>query len=126
MNSSPDINQIRLALERSGYLMEQRLCPVIERRGYLVTPNHEYQDPDTGKSREIDVHALAVVSLYRNTFDDMLTSTLLVACKNNHFPVVTFAHHNYLRGVPVTSISKAGFPLQVSRSNSTDDPEDIE
>ncbi|SRR6266404_592505 len=111
MNSSPDINQIRLALERFGYLMEQPLCPLIERRGDLVTPNHECQDPDTGISREVDIHALTNVSLYRNTFNDIFTSTLLVACKNNHFPVVTLAHHNYARWIPVNSVSKAGFPL---------------
>jgi len=51
--------------------MEQRIVPVLGRHGYFVTPNHEYEDPDTGKSREIDIHALNLVSLYRRDYDDL-------------------------------------------------------
>lgn len=126
MTGRPTIQQIKEALDRSGYLMEQRLCPLLERRGYYVTPNHEYEDPDSGKSREIDIHALDIVSLYRQTFDDMLSHVLLVACKNNHFPVIAFTHDNVLRGMDVVmSITKAGYPLAVYRGEDSED-EDIE
>ena len=121
MSISLTPTQIRQALERSGYLMEQRIVPVLGRHGYFVTPNHEYEDPDTGKSREIDIHALNLVSLYRRDYDDLLTSTILASCKNNHLPFVLFTHANMLRGVDAAmSIPKTGFPLEVERSGSSD------
>ncbi len=62
--------------------MEQRIAPLLERRGYMVTPNQEYEDPDTGKSREIDLHALRLEFLLREHYDDMLNSTVIASCKN--------------------------------------------
>ncbi len=117
MNSHPTVAQIRESLERSGYLMEQRIAPLLERRGYMVTPNQEYEDPDTGKSREIDLHALRLEFLLREHYDDMLNSTVIASCKNNYLPIVLFTHRNRLRGIAeAMSISKAGFPLTVERS----------
>jgi hypothetical protein len=62
----PSIQQIKKAVEQSGYLLEQRVCPIIEKYGFLTTPNEPYQDQDTGKSREMDVHAVKLNSLYRD------------------------------------------------------------
>ncbi len=84
----PTIEEIKKALERSGYLLEQRICPIIEKFGFLTTPNEQYQDQDSGKSREIDVYALKVNSLYRNEFKDMVEISLMIECKNNSTPVV--------------------------------------
>ncbi len=119
------VQQIRESLERSGYLMEQRIAPLFERRGYYVVRNQEYEDPDTGKSREIDIHALRLVSLYRADYDDLLNSTIIASCKNNHLPIVLFSHHNPLRGMDrAMDIPKAGFPLTVRLGD--DDEESIE
>jgi len=97
--------------------MEQRIAPLLERRGYMVTPNQEYEDPDTGKSREIDLHALRLEFLLRKHYDDILNSTVIASCKNNYLPIVLFTHRNPLRGIAeAMSVSKAGFPLTVERS----------
>jgi hypothetical protein len=115
MSSSLDIKQIYEALERSGYLMEQRVCPVIRRHGFIVTPNHVYEDQDTGKSREVDIHALYIEPIAnQNDWDNHFTPTLIASCKNNHLPVVAFMHANSLHGVDVTNpIPKAGYPLEI-------------
>jgi len=98
--------------------MEQRLTPVLERRDYLVTPSHEYEDPDTGKSREIDLHALRLVWLYKKEYDDWLNFTILGSCRNNHLPVILFTHTNPLRGIEAAmSIPKAGYPITVQTKN---------
>jgi hypothetical protein len=108
------VAQIRESLERSGYLMEQRIAPSLEQQGYFVTRNLEYEDPDTGKSREIDLHALRVVLLSRPRLQDLLTQTVIASCKNNHLPIVLFTYSNPLRGIiEVMEIPKVGFPLTV-------------
>jgi hypothetical protein len=90
----PTTEQIKKAIEQSGYLLEQRVCPIIERYGFLTTPNEQYQDQDTGKSREIDVYAVKLNSLYRSEFTDTLETILLIECKNNSTPVVFFTQRN--------------------------------
>ncbi len=90
----PTLEQIKVAIERSGYLLEQRICPIIERDGFIVTPNEQYQDQDTGKSREIDTHAIRFNPLFRNDFTDTYSTILLIECKNNSTPVVFFTQEN--------------------------------
>ena len=90
----PTTEEIKKAIEQSGYLLEQRVCPIIERYGFRTTPNEQYQDQDTGKSREIDVHAVNLNSLYRSEFTDTFETILLIECKNNSTPVVFFTQEN--------------------------------
>jgi hypothetical protein len=118
--------QILEVLERSGYLMEHRICPLIWSHGYIVTPNHEYEDQDTGKSREIDVHAITVDPIgFRKSFDDLFSTILLISCKNNHLPIVAFMHNNYMKGISIGNpVPKAGYPLEIEKPNSI--IEDIE
>jgi hypothetical protein len=89
-NEQPSNTEIMEALQRSGYLLEQRLCPIIEKCGFSVTPNEQYQDQDTGKSREIDIKALSVREL-NEEFNHCLFTELLAECKNNLYPVVFFS-----------------------------------
>jgi len=49
---------MREAITRAGYLMEQRLVPVVEKAGFKVTPNQRYQDPASGKAFELDLIAM--------------------------------------------------------------------
>lgn len=88
----PTKKQIKDAIEKSGYLLEQRICPIIDKYGFFTIPNDQYQDQDTGKSREIDVHAIKLNSLYRKEFQDTFKIILLIECKNNSTPVVFFSH----------------------------------
>lgn len=92
----PTISQIKTALEQSGYLLEQRICPIIEKYGYFTIPNDQYEDKDTGKSREIDVVAGDIYSLYRTDLKDVFETNLLIECKNNSTPVVFFTQKNLI------------------------------
>jgi hypothetical protein len=41
------------AIKRSGYLLEQRIEPVLTEAGFYVQMNEGYLDPETGKAREL-------------------------------------------------------------------------
>lgn len=86
--------QIKEIIKNSGYLLEQRICPKIEKQGFFADPNTEFQDQDTGKSREIDIYALNMSSLYRDSFDDVFNVILLIECKTNSTPVIFFTQKN--------------------------------
>ena len=96
--TQPSKDEIKKGIEESGYLLEQRICPVLDKSGFAVFPNEHYKDPDTGKSREIDVYAVDLIPLYRDSFDDTVSLSLLIECKNNHTPVVFFSQRNDLEG----------------------------
>jgi hypothetical protein len=83
--------QIRDALQYSGYLLEQRICPILEKFKYNVITNTPYEDIDSGESRELDADATRSIKLSES--EDILDSfevEILIACKNNHFPIVCF------------------------------------
>jgi hypothetical protein len=46
---------IKQALEKSGYLFEQKVASLIEKLGYLTSTNKAYLDTEENKSREMDV-----------------------------------------------------------------------
>ena len=96
--NKPTKEQIKKVIEESGYLLEQKICPIIERSGFFTIPNYQYQDQDTGKLKEIDVYALNSYSLYKNEFRDRFEINILIECKNNSTPVIFFTHLSHLKG----------------------------
>lgn len=48
-------DELKEALIRSGYLLESRLAKVLNEYGYFVESNPIFEDPLSGKSREIDI-----------------------------------------------------------------------
>ncbi len=82
-------NEMKDALSRSGYVMEQRIFPVLEEEGYYVQPNPVYPDPITGKSREYDFSALTADRLFKGEHDFLFTE-IVGECINNTQPVVFF------------------------------------
>ena len=50
-------DDIRIALRRSGYLVEYRASQLLEQHGWDATPNYAYPDPRTGVTRELDLIA---------------------------------------------------------------------
>ena len=106
----PTKEQIKKAIEKSGYLLEQRICPIIEKYYFLTTPNEQYQDQDTGKSREIDVYANNLNSLYRNEFTDIFEIILLIECKNNFAPVIFFTQNNPIPESVFGYVTLNGYP----------------
>jgi hypothetical protein len=56
-------HDIRAAIDKSGYILELRLVPRLERNGFFVFPDKQFQGQDTGKSREIDVYGWRFIYL---------------------------------------------------------------
>jgi len=93
-HGKPTLEEIREALERSGYLLEARIARVLRERQppWFVQSNTRYRDPATGNSREIDLIASQHQSLGRgdklvpgvHTFG----ATIHIECINNPLPLV--------------------------------------
>jgi hypothetical protein len=102
--------EARDALLRSGYLLESRLETLIQRDGYYVEANHSYPDPDTGKSRELDLYAMSAIKAGPEE-RDFIFPVLLIECVNNPQPLalitkepqIGFLYHEDVRhsGLPV-------------------------
>ena len=114
------------AIRRSGYLMEQRLVPVLEDRGFFCTPNAGFADPETGDAREIDI--FAIDAAWYSTQHNILAGifpVLLIQCKNLEAPLVFFTQDQ----IPVREIAGpplvSGVPLEVRRHGRIDDLADV-
>jgi hypothetical protein len=88
-------SQMKEAIQHSGYLLEQRVEPIIKNSGYYVETNPIFRDPDTDKSREIDISALAGVGVYRKE-GSFIFPNLLCECENNFQPIVFFTSEPFL------------------------------
>jgi len=102
------------AIRRSGYLMEQRLVPLLGEYGFFATPNDGFIDPETGGAREIDILGIAGRSVRgRGGVIEGLFPVLLIECKNLQAPLVFFTQDQ----IPAKEVSGApyvsGGPLQV-------------
>jgi len=117
-STSISTNQIRDAIQKSGYLLEQRVETILAEEGYYVQTNPVFPDPDTGKSREIDITAISATHIYKKGFD-FIFPMMLCECENNSQPVVfftkkspiSFTHHEEVRisGIPVQFWQDDGF-----------------
>jgi hypothetical protein len=104
--------QIKDALSRSGYLLESRIEATLRSRYYYVETNTPYPDPDTGKSRELDVYATSAYKAGPEEFD-FIFSVLLVECVNNPQPVA-FITKEPQDGFPqYQEVKLAGLPVKI-------------
>lgn len=103
---------MRDALARSGYLLEQRLVPSIERLGFMVTPNERFRDPETGVTREIDISAYGI-EFVRLSRVDLLSCQLLIACKNLSCPLVFFTQQFPRLDFMIGKAKVSGLPQQL-------------
>ena len=110
--------EMKHAIQRSGYLLEQRVEPILTEEGYFVETNPVFPEPETGKSREIDISALSAVRVYKKGFN-FIFPAILCECENNSHPVVffvkespiSFLHHEQVKvsGIPVKFLRKDGY-----------------
>src|SRR5712692_10607795 len=107
---SPD--EMREAIARSGYLLEQRIKPKIERRGYFVETNQPYPDPQTGISREYDISAISGIPLYRGRMD-FLFPYILCECENNALPLVFFETDSPISFLFHEQVKCSGIPVKL-------------
>jgi hypothetical protein len=103
------IPEIRAAIQKSGYPLEQRVESVLEDAGYFVTTNDAYPDPITGKSREIDIDAITGFSISRDYF---IFARLICECKNNSQPIVFFVKDSVIAFLHHAEVKSAGIPNQ--------------
>lgn len=103
--AKPSLIDIRCAIDRSGYVLELRLAPKVEKAGFWVSGDKQFQDQDSGKSREIDLYATyrADIAIQDVTIGgvtyvvpDTLQVHLVLECKALSTPLVFFARENKL------------------------------
>lgn len=107
---SVSTEQMKEAIKRSGYLLEQRVEQMLSRAGYYVETNPVFPDPETGKSREFDISALSATRIYKGGYNFVFPA-LICECENNAQPVaffvkespISFLHHHEVKvsGIPV-------------------------
>jgi len=102
------------AIARSGYLMEQRLVPVIESFGFKATPNERFRDLETGDLRELDIGALSGFRLGQRGYE-FVFPLLLIACKNLHCPLVFFTQQVTRMDFFLGPVEVSGLPMQIVR-----------
>lgn len=120
-NNKITVKEMRNAIQRSGYLLEQRILPIFEKFYYVIDLNAIFPDPGTGKSREIDIKAFCMRKIF-DTDDtyDFLHINLLCECENNKQPTMFFIrdYHDYELEFFCKDIALSGIPIQFSDKDS--------
>jgi hypothetical protein len=107
-------DQIRGAVQRSGYLVEYRIEQVLGRYGYSVQANQAYPDPITRKSRELDVTAIAGVGITSDWLNS-IWSRLLIECVNNPQPIGFFTKTPETPTTHIFDLKCSGVPVKIKK-----------
>ncbi|MGY5129919.1 hypothetical protein [Streptomyces nigrescens] len=84
---SPSGEEVIEALERTGFLLEQRVAKITRSMRFAVTTGKAFKDPDEKKSREVDI--FAVTRVFRAPeLDVQVTAQVIIECKNSLGPYV--------------------------------------
>lgn len=103
--------QMKDAIQRSGYLLEQRVEPILTEEGYFVQTNPVFPDPETGKSREIDMSALSAIRVYKEGYS-FIFPNLLCECENNSQPIVFFTKESPISFLHHEEVKASGIPVK--------------
>src|SRR6266851_5303352 len=87
MSTNPTHEEIMEAIRQSGYLMEQHVATQLEALNFHIKTNVAFEDPDQGKSREMDVSAIKQVAMNESAKVSAFVE-LIVECKNSNNPLV--------------------------------------
>lgn len=85
------VGEMKAAIMRSGYLLEQRVEGILKKKQYIVQTNPIFPYPDTDISGEYDIDATKTFEIYKE--GDVFNSIdlkLMCECKNNPQPLVFF------------------------------------
>lgn len=115
-NDTISNSHMREAIKHSGYLIEQRVEPIIRQSFGYVQTNPIYKDPDTGKSCELDISALSASILYKNE-RSCIFPMLLCECENNSQPVVLFTIESFIPYLLRGDLKVSGIPVKFWDSN---------
>jgi hypothetical protein len=111
--------QMAEAINNSGYLIEQRVEDILVKKGYSVETNDAYLDPETGKSREIDLTGITGIKIFEDQ-DHFIFPYLLVECENNHQPVAFFRNNPRPGIFSVEEIKISGLPLDLYENDGSE------
>lgn len=111
INGKISAKQMREAIQRSGYLLEQRVEPIIRQLFSYVETNPIYKDPDSGKSREIDIRGLGAEQVYKDE-RSFIFPMILCECENNSQPIVFFTNAPLVPYIYRDDIKVSGIPVQ--------------
>lgn len=106
---TPD--EIKAALEASGYLLEGRMGRALESKGFFVERSSFRADPrDESKSIEIDVWGRASETINKED-GSYVVAEPIIECKNNSQPVVFFLKSQPVLEINDNNIKYAGWPI---------------
>jgi hypothetical protein len=77
-------NKVQKIIEKSGHDFHSKVSKELIDSGWDVIDNHYYNDPDSGKSREIDIIAQKYYTVPNGVFNDgqeKITIKLFIECK---------------------------------------------
>jgi hypothetical protein len=119
MKQQPTISitneDMKRAIARSGYLIEQRVADMLAKSGYYVTLNPTFPDLITKKAREIDIEADStyVSPLTGEGFITGVHWSIVCECENNLQPVVFFPYETLDPEERYSLIKCFGVPMQI-------------
>jgi hypothetical protein len=109
----PTANDVISALSRTGFILEYRVAQVLRELGFSAEINYAFPDPDTGKSREVDVLAFPNRRYVKNkAFDISLDLELIVECKSGEHPVILLGERGHEFDLLLNSLHLAFDPLK--------------
>jgi hypothetical protein len=106
------IDEIRDSLKRSGYLLEVRVESRLQNQGYVAEANSAYTDPDSGKSRELDISAIGGRKAGPEDFDWMFP-VVLVECVNNSQPIAFITKVPIVSALHSEQVRCSGLPVKI-------------
>lgn len=105
------ISEMKQAISRSGYLIEQRVMRTLG-EDYFVETSYIYKDPITEKSREIDLKADSTMIPSEEFSSGGVHCSILCECENNLQPVVFFPFERLLPEAASLYIKCFGIPMK--------------
>lgn len=84
-------NKVSKIIEKSGHDFHLRVSKKLRDLGWATIDNHYYNDPDSGKAREIDIIATKEYLIHKdpfNRFTEKIIIKLFIECKYINSPTV--------------------------------------
>lgn len=108
-------DEIKDAISRSGYLIEQRVAQSLSSNDYYVGLNLTFTDPNTGKTREIDIKADSAYKspLNEHGFATGIQWSIVCECENNLQPIVFFPYQTEEPATRCRVIKCFGVPMKI-------------
>jgi len=112
LSTNISIEEAKESLERSGYLIENRLEDKLINQAFIVDSNTYFPDPDTKKPREIDLIAYKYTNLTEDV-EGRIVNCLLIECVNNPQPFALIPKEYHLFDKYSKIIHGVGIPANI-------------